>query len=106
LILQVINKEQIKDSVSVAPYIEKACKYCGHTVYFDERIKSKNHFRIPLNQDRSIHDHPFLIRVAKATECSEVAFESVCHIFDGSGSTSNGGAPVTERKYKYNILRN
>jgi hypothetical protein len=81
-----INKTQIKNSVSVAvaPELKKTCKYCGHTVYFDERIRSKNHFRIPLNQDRSIHDHPFLIRLANATQCSEVEFESLCHIFDGS----------------------
>jgi hypothetical protein len=90
LILIVIDKAQIKDiAVSVAPELEKPCKYCGHTVYFDERIKSKNHFKIPLNIDRSIHDHPFLIRLAKATECDEVAFESLCHIFEGSSSTSS-----------------
>jgi hypothetical protein len=106
LIFQIIDRPQIKDigvSVSATPELQKPCKYCGHIVYFDSRVKSKNGYLTPLNRDRSIHDHPFLIRVAKATECSEVAFESVCHIFDGSGSTSNGGAPVTERKYKYNI---
>ena len=84
-----INKVQIKDSaVSVAPELEKTCKYCGCTVYFDERIKSKNQYRIPLNKDRSIHDHPFLIRFAKASECNEIAFESLWNFFDGSSSTS------------------
>jgi hypothetical protein len=90
--MQVIDNPQIKHiagSSSVVPELEKPCKYCGCTVYFDTRIKSKNGYLTPLNRDRSTHDHPFLIRVAKATECSEVAFESVCHIFDGSDSTSN-----------------
>ena len=86
MILQVIDRAQIKDigHVSTVPDLKKCCKYCGNIIYFDPRIKSKNHYRIPLNADRSIHDHPYLIRLAKATECSEVAFESLCHFFDGS----------------------
>jgi hypothetical protein len=88
LIMQIIDSPQIKHYVSVTPYLEKPCRYCPNTVYFDKRIKSKNGFLIPLNKDRSIHDHPFLIRIAKSTECREVAFESVCHFFDKSSSTS------------------
>ena len=89
LIMQIIDRPQIKHYVSVTPYLEKPCKYCPNTVYFDKRIRSKNGFLIPLNKDRSIHDHPFLIRIAKATECKEVLFESICHILDGSISKCN-----------------
>jgi hypothetical protein len=101
LILQLTDKPQIKDSVSVVPELEKVCKYCGDTVYFDQRIKSKNGFLIPLNKDRTIHDHPYLIRIAKATECKEVAFESlICHFFDGKQTTSTSSS-----KSKMEVLK-
>ena len=84
MIVQLIDRPQIKDSVvSTTPELKKSCKYCGDIIYFDERIKSKNNHLIPLNADRTIHDHPFLIRLAKASECPELPFESICHIFDG-----------------------
>ena len=99
--MQSIDKPQIKDSVSVVPELEKVCKYCGNAIYFDERVKSKNRFLIPLNKDRSIHDHPFLIRIAKATECKEVAFESlICHFFDGKETTSTSSS-----KSKMEVLK-
>ena len=43
----------------------RPCKYCQREVLFDSRIKSKNNTLIPLNANRTPHDHPDLRGILK-----------------------------------------